>query len=154
MDELVKVDERDFWEPTLEELERIEELGFYGISDPRQICALLNVEARHLAYASLFGEALKFFKRGEAKAHLALSQSLMNMAIGTQKAETARHLVNKFLLQSRFQYDEASAATRSKEKIEATKIKLAKKIHRDNLDLQTTRLIETLKEDDLQKVSK
>lgn len=150
----VQLTEEDSWKPSELELERIEELGFFGICEPREMCSILGVSPKQLAYASLFGEALSRHQRGQAKAHLSLNQTLMGMATGTMLADQARFSTTRYILQSRFGYDESRAVTKSRENIEIRKMKFAKKVHRDNLDLQTSRLIGSMSEEDLKKFEK
>lgn len=149
----VELSKQDAWYPSDDELSKLEELGYYGIHDPKQICLIMNIEPKQLAWASLFGEALKAHQRGQAKAHLSLTQTIMDMATGVLAPNPVQFSTARYMLQARFNYDESSAVTKSRENMESKKIRLTKKMHRDNLDLQTTKLINSLNEDDLLKVT-
>ena len=148
--ESLEILQKENWEPTNQLIDEMENLGYLGIVDPKQICLLLGINAHQLAYITFHYGALQRHQLGMAKALRDLNQSALEIAKGNK--DPIAFQATKYLLQSRFGYDEHKAQTKSREKMEAKKLKFAKSVHRDNIDIATTRLISSLSEENLHKV--
>lgn len=165
---LTRIRQREVtWYPSDSELELIENFGFIGLTDPKEMASILGVKVSEFTHSGVMVPSiLERFNLGKARAHFATKSALMMMISGDM--EISRFPAVRYALQSRFGSDEHAAANLQalslslrKLKLEEDKVMIAKrafnhsrKVHSDRIDLETTKMTLGLSTDELNAVTK
>ena len=150
------------WAPSKEDLDSIEQYAFVGILEPKTIATLLHVEYKEFIAATFIdNRVLGAVELGKARALLAVNTTLMGVSTGVIDPAHIDFRALKFLCTSRFGYDENSVqsketkkTTRQRNRLEREKLELAKTMHRDRVDIETTKMAMALNSDELEALNK
>ena len=146
------------WKPSNEELKNIEEYAFVGILEPRTIATLLHVDYREfIASTFIYESIVKAIDLGKARALLTVNTTLMGVSTGAIDPMSIDFRALKFLCTSRFGYDENAVQSRetrknsrTKNRIEREKLVFAKEVHKERIDLETTKMAMTYNNEELE----
>ena len=150
------------WTPTSEDLANIEQYAFVGILEPKTIATLLHVDYKEFVVETFVHPyVLGAIELGKARALLAVNTTLMGVSTGVIDPTSIDFRALKFLCTSRFGYDENAVnnahnrkTTKKRERIEREKLKFAREVHSDRIDLETTKMTLGLSTDELNAVTK
>jgi hypothetical protein len=150
------------WSPSKEDLDNIEQYAFVGILEPKTIATLLHVEYKEFIAATFIdNRVLSAVELGKARALLSVNTTLMGISTGVIDPASVDFRALKFLCTSRFGYvenaviaQETKKTTKKRNRLEREKLELARKMHSDRVDIETTKMAMALNSEELEALNK